>query len=253
MYTGQVHKKLMRKVKKAWVTLSLVALAGAAVVPAGMTVASQDFQPAIFSDTTVETTTQPEPVETTETSVDLTHNFSVHSPYTLMKFGKGVCQAYAGLFIKFTNQIGINSTYVTGSSKNPSNDNKQEGHAWNKVEIDGKWYNIDLTWDDPKVNLGTDPVQTGSENYKYFLKSDATFASDHQVDSDNPELPAANEDYPMDPQANPLMVSPLSVTNTDLATQNTEASTEPVVTTIPVETSLQEAVPTEPVETTLPQ
>ena len=29
-------------------------------------------------------------------------------------------------------------------------------HIWNAVEIDGKWYHIDLTWDDPVVSDGKD-------------------------------------------------------------------------------------------------
>ena len=28
-----------------------------------------------------------------------------------------------------------------------------EAHTWNAVEIDGKWYHLDLTWDDP-VTVG---------------------------------------------------------------------------------------------------
>ena len=43
-------------------------------------------------------------------------------------------------------------------------------HQWNKVMLDGKWYNIDVCWND-----------TGFNAYKYFLKGDGAFRNTHQV------------------------------------------------------------------------
>ena len=37
-------------------------------------------------------------------------------------------------------------------------------HIWNVVNINNKWYHIDLTWDDPIVSTGKDVVI-----YDYFL------------------------------------------------------------------------------------
>ena len=39
-------------------------------------------------------------------------------------------------------------------------------HIWNKVKVDGKWYNLDLTSDDPTPNLSS------LANHTYFLLSD---------------------------------------------------------------------------------
>ena len=39
-----------------------------------------------------------------------------------------------------------------------------ESHIWNAVEIDNKWYHIDLTWDDPVVDDGKDYLK-----HDYFL------------------------------------------------------------------------------------
>ena len=39
-------------------------------------------------------------------------------------------------------------------------------HMWNKVKVDGKWYNLDLTSDDPTPNLSS------LANHTYFLLSD---------------------------------------------------------------------------------
>ena len=47
-------------------------------------------------------------------------------------------------------------------------------HAWNVVQIDGEWYHVDTTWDDPTPN------REGYVRYNYFLKSDAYMSRDHQ-------------------------------------------------------------------------
>lgn len=52
----------------------------------------------------------------------------------------GVCQSYALAFNHLMNQLDIPSTFVTSNAME---------HGWNLVQIDGEWYHIDLTWDDP--------------------------------------------------------------------------------------------------------
>ena len=51
-------------------------------------------------------------------------------------------------------------------------------HGWNIVKVDGNWYNIDLTWDDPITKSGKHVIR-----YDYFLKNAKEF-SDHKR---NPE------------------------------------------------------------------
>jgi len=75
-----------------------------------------------------------------------------------------VCEGYARLMIALGKAAGIEIAYVTGFirdstrrlaiSDDPwdtSSRDALEGvmHAWNAVELDGKWYLIDATWDDP--------------------------------------------------------------------------------------------------------
>ncbi len=52
----------------------------------------------------------------------------------------GVCQSYALAFKHVMNTIGIDCTFVPSDAMR---------HAWNLVKIDGRWYHIDVTWDDP--------------------------------------------------------------------------------------------------------
>lgn len=114
-----------------------------------------------------------------------TRGTSTHSPYAIVSEKVGVCQAYAGLFQKFMNKLKIECYYVTGNAGGP--------HAWNLVKIGDKYYNIDLTFDDPSVGPDQDDKVSGRENYDYFLKSDASFSSNHTRDENVAHK--ANEDY----------------------------------------------------------
>ena len=74
----------------------------------------------------------------------------------------GVCQGYSVTFYIFMKQMGIPCTLVMGKTDTVS-------HAWNAVKLDGKWYYIDVTWDDPVVN-GTSNYPGGDNiSYEYLL------------------------------------------------------------------------------------
>lgn len=60
-----------------------------------------------------------------------------------------VCEGYAKAFQYLCNYAGLNSIYAVGYS---TTGGYSGGHAWNLVKIDGKWYNVDLTWDDENEN-----------------------------------------------------------------------------------------------------
>ena len=67
---------------------------------------------------------------------------TVYDSYRFLKKKVGVCQAYTLLAIELFNRLEINSGAVASISMN---------HVWNCVEIDGKWYHLDITWDDAMV------------------------------------------------------------------------------------------------------
>ncbi len=79
------------------------------------------------------------------------------SPYGALVEKKAVCQGYALAFQLFMNRLNINSIFVSSEAMN---------HAWNMVQIDGQWYHVDATWDDPV------PDTPGSIYYNAFLVSD---------------------------------------------------------------------------------
>ena len=96
----------------------------------------------------------------------------------------GVCSDYAEAYKALCTKAGLECVYVTGDANNGSG---YGGHAWNIVKIDGNWYHVDCTWDDP-TNKGGDYVR-----YTYFLVSDKTLSVNHRWDRRN--VPVCSKDY----------------------------------------------------------
>lgn len=109
---------------------------------------------------------------------------SPHSAYALLMEGQAVCQGYALLTYKMLNQIGVDVQYVVGVVDG------NVPHAWNLVKIDGKWYHLDTTWNDPLPNT------PGTPSYDYFLVTDAQLKKDHAwVTSDYPAATSTSYGY----------------------------------------------------------
>ena len=77
--------------------------------------------------------------------------------------GAAVCGGYAKAYEILLDAAGIPNVTITGYAGGY--------HAWNLVEVDGEWYHVDATWDDPTTR-GGDYVR-----YTYFLKSDKVMVS----------------------------------------------------------------------------
>ncbi|MDR1571232.1 MAG: PASTA domain-containing protein [Clostridiales Family XIII bacterium] len=69
-----------------------------------------------------------------------------HTPYNLVIMGHGVCSAYARTMKLFMDELGIPCEYVSGYPVGGGT-----GHAWNRVQIGGVWYELDVTWDEPQT------------------------------------------------------------------------------------------------------
>ena len=87
---------------------------------------------------------------------DLTH--SIYSADELFSQKTGVCQAYMLGYRAVLNQLGISSAAVTSDSMN---------HTWNLVYLNGKWYHVDVAWNDPV------PDQVNYCGHSNFVVSDA--------------------------------------------------------------------------------
>lgn len=86
--------------------------------------------------------------------------------YGLLINKVAVCDGYAKAMNLILNKSGIKTYYVTGYGGS-------ELHAWNLVQINKKYYYMDITWDDPV------PDYKGHISYKYFLVSASDLKKDH--------------------------------------------------------------------------
>ena len=77
--------------------------------------------------------------------------------------------------------MGVTGTFeipcVIVAGEGTNSEGSTENHAWNYVELDGKWYAIDCTWDDPII-IGGGKL-SNSAKYKYFLKGESEFNQSH--------------------------------------------------------------------------
>ncbi len=92
-----------------------------------------------------------------------------------------VCQGYAEAFHLLCAKAGVQSYIMYGEAGNATDG--WDSHAWNVVRINGEWYQVDCTWDDPLVN---GMVVTGRDNliYTYFLLTDKEMYYDHKLNKE---------------------------------------------------------------------
>ncbi|WP_081413176.1 transglutaminase domain-containing protein [Aneurinibacillus terranovensis] len=93
-------------------------------------------------------------------------NYNNYTAYEALTQGKAVCQGYALLAYKMLDKAGIQNQIVEGTAGD-------QPHTWNLVNLDGKWYNLDCTWDDPV------PDEPGRVMYNYYNLTDRQIGKDH--------------------------------------------------------------------------
>lgn len=73
--------------------------------------------------------------------------YKSNTAYGVLVQGYGTCNGYADAMAIFLDKLNIINYKISNSE-----------HIWNLVYLDGKWYHLDLTWDDPisDVNINRD-------------------------------------------------------------------------------------------------
>ncbi|WP_128658194.1 transglutaminase domain-containing protein [Paenibacillus sp. 598K] len=89
-----------------------------------------------------------------------------YTAYEALSNGQAVCQGYSLLAYKLLRAADVPNRIVEGTVDTGN-------HAWNLVNVNGAWYHLDTTWDDPV------PDRPGEVSYAYYLKTDAAMRRDH--------------------------------------------------------------------------
>lgn len=102
--------------------------------------------------------------------------FSFHA-YGFIVNDLAVCQGYSQVFYAIATKLGYEVAYC-----------RNNGHIWNYIKLDGEWYHMDVTWDDPT------PDKPNSAIHQYFLCSDAVMQnhSPSQWQTSLAELPVCS-------------------------------------------------------------
>lgn len=86
-----------------------------------------------------------------------------YTPYAALMHHIAVCQGYAGLYYRLMLELGVDCRYISGVADG-------ERHGWNIVCLEGKYYNMDPTWDRDLMG-----------HYRQFLCTEANF-TEHNRD-----------------------------------------------------------------------
>lgn len=118
--------------------------------------------------------------------VESEHVYS--SAYGALVNGEAACEGYSKAAKLLLDKAGIESSVVSGISR--GFDGEYDPHMWNAVKINGGYYYLDCTWDDPVSNDGKEYI-----TYSYFNVSDDMIASTHSDISHDFGCDSTQENY----------------------------------------------------------
>lgn len=100
-------------------------------------------------------------------------NPNMYNAYGALVNGSAVCQGYALAYMDLLREMGVDSYFVSSNNIN---------HGWNIVNTENGWYYSDVTWDDPRHNLGdytNDGDFMGICMHGYFMNTEAQLKENH--------------------------------------------------------------------------
>lgn len=98
-----------------------------------------------------------------------------HTAYgALVENNKGeknhaVCDGYSLAYVYLLQQAGIDAVFIGGTAGYSKSET--EGHAWSMVSLDGKWHEVDSTWDDMGTMDDSLEEAKGADGYEYLVEA----------------------------------------------------------------------------------
>ena len=152
--------------------LTAAANAVAAQIPAD----ADDYHKALFVHDYIVTHTAYD----TASADAYNYHYSIsNTAYGSLVKGSAVCEGYSRAFQYMMKLLGIECGTVSGTAG-------QDRHAWNYVKLDGDYYWLDATWDDPS---NPDRPDANALSHAYFLLNDSYMSRSHTLDPDNLFVP----------------------------------------------------------------
>ena len=99
-----------------------------------------------------------------------------------------VCEGFAKTYLYMMDRAGIPALMVSGKAGEPGR--RGGGHAWNMIQIRGRWYHVDVTWD--SVGKGK------KGKWDYFMLTEAEMSAKHHTMPANVRLPESGTPMALD-------------------------------------------------------
>lgn len=112
---------------------------------------------------------------------------------------KAVCSGYAAAFQYLCTKIGLECRRVCGYINSDTEEEREffvdGSHAWNIVKIDGDYYYVDVTWDDPSYDKSKEVIS--EVYYDYFNITEKELSKTHEIGSweNVPDCTATKHNY----------------------------------------------------------
>lgn len=125
--------------------------------------------------------------------------YKYSTAYSALVTGVTACEGYSKAAKMLFDLVGIESMTVGGESVDSSGETV--GHMWNIVKIDGEYYHLDCTWDDPVPSEDSSDVELMNElllnmkSYDFFNLSDEMIKETHVPDGEYVECTATQGNY----------------------------------------------------------
>jgi transglutaminase-like putative cysteine protease len=131
----------------------------------------------------------------------------------------GVCEGYARLMVALGKAAGVEIAYITGyirdaqrraepADSEATMKSALEGysHAWNAVKLDGRWWLLDATWDDPTGDRPAPESGTAEVDSTFLFTPPRLFALNHLPEEEAWQLleePLSTGDFVRQPMLSP--------------------------------------------------
>lgn len=129
-------------------------------------------------------------------TVKYDNSLTYFTTYDSLFKGKATCQGYMLLTYKLLTMAGVECRCIDGKGIGQKT---TESHGWNIVKLGEKWYNMDVTWDDPVIYKQDGSItEEGKEAFQYdfFLKGSKNFNERH-IANERYTTPAFIKNYPI--------------------------------------------------------
>jgi len=100
-------------------------------------------------------------------------NSAAYNPYGVLIDKRAVCDGYSSTFKLFMDMLNIECAIVGGYADG-------EAHSWNLIRIEGEWYWLDVTWDDPVY--ADNQIVDDVIRYDWFNVTDDAINKTHVLD-----------------------------------------------------------------------